>query len=55
MNTKITIKNFRVFDEDGVTFELNPLTILTGCNSSGKSSMVKAILLLYYCRDKFLT
>ncbi len=46
MNTKITIKNFRVFDEDGVTFELNPLTILTGCNSSGKSSMVKAILLL---------
>ena len=46
MNTKFTIKNFRVFDENGVTLELKPLTILTGCNSSGKSSVVKALLLL---------
>lgn len=46
MNTKFVIKNFRVFDEDGVTFDIRPLTILTGCNSSGKSSVVKAVLLL---------
>lgn len=46
MDTKFTIKNFRVFDENGVSFDLKPLTILTGCNSSGKSSIVKALLLL---------
>lgn len=46
MNTRFSIKNFRVFDENGVTIELKPLTILTGCNSSGKSSIVKALLLL---------
>lgn len=46
MKTKFNIKNFRVFDENGVSFEINPITILTGSNSSGKSSVVKAILLL---------
>ena len=46
MKTNLTIKNFRIFDEEGVTFELNPITILTGANSSGKSSMVKAVFLL---------
>ncbi|MCR4559771.1 MAG: AAA family ATPase, partial [Bacteroidales bacterium] len=46
MNTKLTIKNFRVFDEDGVTVDLKPITVLTGCNSSGKSSVVKAALML---------
>ena len=46
MITKYTIKNFRVFDENGVSFDLKPLTILTGCNSSGKSSIVKSLLLL---------
>lgn len=51
MNTKFTIKNFRVFDENGVDIELKPLTILTGCNSSGKSSIARAALLL----DSFLT
>ena len=35
-----------MFDENGVTFELNPVSILTGSNSSGKSSVVKAIFLL---------
>jgi len=47
MKTQLTIKNFRVFDENGVSVELNPITILTGCNSSGKSSVVKAVFLLY--------
>ena len=46
MNTNFTIKNFRVFDENGVSLELKPITILTGCNSSGKSSIVKAAFLL---------
>lgn len=46
MNTKLTIKNFRIFDEDGETFSLKPITILTGCNSSGKSSVVKGLGLL---------
>jgi predicted ATP-dependent endonuclease of OLD family len=35
-----------VFDEEGVTFELAPITVLTGCNSSGKSSVVKSRILL---------
>lgn len=46
MSTLLNIKNFRVFDENGVTFELKPITILTGSNSSGKSSLVKAVFLL---------
>lgn len=46
MNQTYTIKNFRVFDEQGATFEMAPLTILTGCNSSGKSSMTKSLMLL---------
>lgn len=46
MDTKYTLKNFRVFDEQGATFEMAPLTILTGCNSSGKSSMTKSLMLL---------
>lgn len=46
MNTKYTLKNFRVFDEQGATFELAPVTILTGCNSSGKSSATKSMMLL---------
>ena len=46
MNTKYTIKNFRVFDSEGAEIKLNPLTFITGCNSSGKSSIVKSLLLL---------
>ena len=46
MNTRLQIKNFRVFDEKGVSIDIKPLTILTGCNSSGKSSIVKAAFLL---------
>ncbi len=46
MKTNLTIKNFRIFDAEGVEFKLEPITFLTGCNSSGKSSLVKAILFL---------
>lgn len=46
MNTTLGIKNFRLFDSKGVEVDIRPLTILTGCNSSGKSTVVKAIILL---------
>ncbi len=55
MNTKYTIKNFRVFDEEGATFDLKPITILTGANSSGKSSIVKSINLLIDYINNFVT
>jgi energy-coupling factor transporter ATP-binding protein EcfA2 len=44
-NPKFTINNFRIFDKPQ-TFELAPITILTGPNNSGKSSMVKSLLML---------
>ena len=46
MNTTLGIKNFRIFDDKGAVVNLRPLTILTGCNSSGKSSIVKSLILL---------
>lgn len=45
MNT-FSLKNFRSFGKEGATFQIAPITILTGCNSAGKSSMVKAKILL---------
>lgn len=45
MNNDYSIRNFRVFDKNGVTLPIKPLTILTGCNSSGKSSVVKSMVL----------
>ena len=46
MFTDFFIQNFRVFDNEGTTVPLRPITILTGCNNSGKSSIVKALCLL---------
>lgn len=46
MKYQYTVKNFRVFDEGGVKLDMAPITILTGCNSSGKSSFVKSMLLV---------
>ncbi len=43
--TQISFENFRVFDAK-TTFDLAPITFLTGPNSSGKSSVLKALLLL---------
>ncbi|MBL0309012.1 MAG: AAA family ATPase [Bacteroidetes bacterium] len=39
------VGNFRSF-KDMYNFELSPITVLTGTNSSGKSSLTKAMLLL---------
>lgn len=46
MNCNYLVRNFRVFDAQGADISLRPITILTGCNSSGKSSLVKSLLLL---------
>lgn len=46
MNGQLTIKNFRSFDDEGASISFSPITILTGGNSSGKSSIVKSIMLL---------
>lgn len=46
MKTKLNIKNFRIFDDKGVSVDIKPITIVTGANSSGKSSIVKAVMLL---------
>lgn len=45
MNRKLGITNFRVFNENGVQFKIAPITVLTGCNSSGKSSVIKSMML----------
>jgi AAA15 family ATPase/GTPase len=43
--TKFGLQNFRVFKEH-FEFDLAPIMVLTGPNSSGKSSLSKALLLL---------
>ena len=52
MNIEYGIKNFRVFDKDGERFNLKPITMLTGANCAGKSSLVKSIMLLKQYLDK---
>ena len=49
MNTSNPIfhlQNFRSFSIEGADFEIAPITVITGCNSAGKSSFVKALMLL---------
>lgn len=47
MIMKYKVQNFRVFNQEGFEFDLSkPITFLTGCNSSGKSSLVKSLLVL---------
>lgn len=48
---EITINNFRVFEND-TNFKISPITILTGTNSSGKSSFIKALKLLVRSYEK---
>lgn len=43
--TSLTINNYRVFSSE-TQFEFAPITILTGTNSSGKSSLTKLLMLL---------
>ena len=53
MNSLIGIKNFRSFNSEGCTIKINPISILTGTNSSGKSSFVKGILTLNDFLERF--
>ena len=46
MRTVFGLKNFRIFDNEGAKIEIRPITIVTGSNSSGKSSIVKALCIL---------
>lgn len=42
----IYLENFRNITNEGTFVKLTPITVLTGCNSSGKSSLAKGLLLL---------
>lgn len=57
---RLDIKNFRVFDEDGVTLEFNQgVNAIIGENNSGKSSVIDAIRIAYstltYRKDIFFS
>ena len=45
MLTELKLSNFRIFDDE-VTVRFRPITVLIGRNSSGKSSIVKFLLML---------
>ena len=45
MLTELKLSNFRIFDDE-VTVRFRPITILIGRNSSGKSSIIKFLLML---------
>lgn len=45
MLTELKISNFRIFDEE-VTVRFRPITVLIGRNNSGKSSIIKFLLML---------
>ena len=42
----IYLKNFRIIGEEGAVVSFSPVTIFTGCNSAGKSTVAKALVLL---------
>lgn len=44
MITELTLKGFKSFYDE--TLAISPLTVLTGLNSSGKSSVIQALLML---------
>ena len=58
MLTELKISNFRIF-VDEVTVRFRPITVLIGRNSSGKSSIIKFLLMLQQSatsgRSQFLT
>ena len=47
MLKRISIENYKAFKEPA-TFELRPITVLLGKNSSGKSSICKLLSVLSY-------
>lgn len=45
--TEISIKNFRSFDERGVSIVVGEMTAFVGKNSSGKSNILQALQLFW--------
>ena len=45
MLTELKLSNFRIFNDE-VTVRFRPITVLIGRNSSGKSSIIKFLLML---------
>ena len=45
MLTELKLSNFRIFDDE-VTVRFRPITVFIGRNSSGKSSVIKFLLML---------
>ena len=58
MLTELKLSNFRIFDDE-VSVRFRPITVLIGRNSSGKSSIIKFLLMLQQSidpgRSQFLT
>ena len=58
MLTELKLANFRIFNDE-VTVRFRPITVLIGRNSSGKSSIIKFLLMLQQSlgsgRSEFLT
>lgn len=58
MLTELKLSNFRIFDDE-VAVRFRPITVFIGRNSSGKSSVIKFLLMLQqsaeYGRSQFLT
>lgn len=53
---KLTIKNFRNIDES-LSIDLAPITILTGANNSGKSNLIKMLVVLndYFAGEDYFS
>ena len=50
MLTELKLSNFRIFDDE-VTVRFRPITVFIGRNSSGKSSIIKFLLMLQQSID----
>jgi hypothetical protein len=51
MITEIELENVRIFEGSGWHFSLCPLTVFCGTNNSGKSTIIKTLLLLRQSQD----
>ena len=51
MLTELSVSNFRIFDNE-ITVRFRPITIFIGRNSSGKSSIIKFLLMLQQSTDQ---
>ena len=52
MLQSITLRNFKLFDERGVTIEPSKITVLVGANGTGKSSILQSLQLLKQNADQ---